>query len=177
MILNTERSIHQELTVPMVKCWHFLTLHKIKVKLSTKFELDIIWVIIIWITILSTCKSINISFRTHSSSIVKHREFCLVLQLLRFSKLSMINMSVAKFLHERDICCLWKPTLFIQQSQDAWRIVLWRSFSKSESVTLHTVKIRHNQFSLKNLMQRMPVTTIMPNGLMKRHWSPYKFLL
>lgn len=122
-------------------------------RMSTKFELDIIWVIIIWITILSTCKSINISFSTHPSSIVKHREFCLVLQLLRFSKLSMINMSVAKFFHKGDICCLWKPTLFIQQSQDAWRIVLWRSFSKSEWLTLYTVKIRPHHFSLKNMMQ------------------------
>ncbi len=104
-------------------------------------------------------KSINTYFlqvRTHPSSIVKHREFCLVLQLLRFSKLSMINVSVAKFLHKGDICCLWKPTLFIQQSQDAWRIVLWRSFSK-----VSDINFCNNKTSLlqrKTSIKSVPVT-------------------
>lgn len=110
------------------------------------------------------CKSINKPFlqvRTHPSSIVKHREFCLVLQLLRFSKLSMINMSVAKFLHEGDICCLWKPTLFIQQSQDAWRIVLWRSFSKMSDITFCNNKT--SLLQRKTSIKSVPVTAITIN--------------
>lgn len=144
---------------------------------STKFKLDITakfstvsysinilnmlqspWVIIVWNTIHSSYWFINkLKVRTHPSCIVKHREFCLVLQLLRFSKLSMISMSVAKLLHKGDICCLWKPTFFIQQSQDAWRIVLQRCFIKVSDITFNK---KTSLLQRKTFIKSVPVTAI-----------------
>lgn len=62
----------------------------------------------------------------HLSSIVKDRKLCLVFELFRFGKFQMVPLCVHEFLHKGDICGFWEPTLFIQQGQDAWGVVLQR---------------------------------------------------
>jgi len=55
---------------------------------------------------------------------MEKRELGLGFELFRFGKFHMVPLSVGELLHKRDVCGFWKPALLIQQSQDAWRVVL-----------------------------------------------------
>jgi len=57
---------------------------------------------------------------------MEQRKLCLALELFSFGKFDMVPLCVHEFLHKGDICSFGEPALFVQQGEDAWRVVLKR---------------------------------------------------
>lgn len=64
-------------------------------------------------------------FEFYLSSIVKHRELCLLFLLFGLGEFGLVAMGGDKLLNKGDICGFGEPTLLIQQGQDTWRVVLF----------------------------------------------------
>lgn len=62
---------------------------------------------------------------------MKYRKLSLVLQLLWFGKFDMVPLCVQELFHKGDISGLWEPTLFIQEGQDTWWVVLQKEMGNS----------------------------------------------
>lgn len=89
---------------------HFIQIATQRQRIRTPHRLDII----------------HTSRNTHPPCIMEKRKLCFVFELFRFGKFHVVPLGVHEFLHEGDICGFGKPALLVQQSQDAWRVVLQR---------------------------------------------------
>lgn len=61
---------------------------------------------------------------------MENGELCLAFELFGFGKFHMVSLGVQEFFNKGDICRFREPALFIQEGQDARRVVLQKNIKE-----------------------------------------------